>query len=553
MGRFVAGWVGLVALGGCVPLPPMPYVLDATGERCYLPWRIDADGDGVGSERGPRAYELSDCQDPGPGFVLVDEGVDCNDADPNVHPFAPDACDGVDWNCDGEDSVDDPRRVRRYQDRDRDGYGVGPARRVCPRQLGFADLEGDCDDGTPAVHPGAADVPCDAVDQDCDGVLATAAVVVGTEGFDSVQAAVDAGDGGGVEVAVCRDRVLDAPIRWSAGTLRLHAHPMASAPIRVSAPPGQPLLEPDHPDAHVALEHLDIVGASALSNRPLRGAKLVSVGWANGEPGASPFWASVSERALLHNVTLTGLSAYPGPAIVGPLRRLDLVGQVAGELGPWPLIHGTEVARADLRVQADVLGSSEALMRLDGEDLEVNVTQFLDPDPSIPLLDVRGRSVSIRAAVPADATGPSFRPLGRVVARGRVLVEAFGPWGQTVAPDRSAGPWVHLDAAGDATLLLSSGTWRLPEGGEHPLAAIDAGARSSLVVGPITFAAGPGEALFAITGRPWLSFTDVDVRPADASTADPPPLVRWVDRDQSWTPTGSIERATCRDGLEGCR
>lgn len=52
--------------------------------------------------------------------------------------------------------------VRGVRDHDRDGAS---------RWLGG----GDCDDGDPARHPGAADVPGDGIDQDCDG--ADAAVV----------------------------------------------------------------------------------------------------------------------------------------------------------------------------------------------------------------------------------------------------------------------------------------------------------------------------------------------------------------------------------------
>ena len=48
---------------------------------------------------------------------------------------------------------------------------------------GWTVEDGDCDDADPAVHPGATDSPCNAVDSDCDGVGgdAAAAVVDGVE------------------------------------------------------------------------------------------------------------------------------------------------------------------------------------------------------------------------------------------------------------------------------------------------------------------------------------------------------------------------------------
>ena len=76
---------------------------------------------------------------------------DCDDDDDTVPPTADELCDGVDNDCDGDLPVDEA-------DLDGDHYLT-------------CDLETpDCDDSQVSVHP-TADEVCDGLDSDCDGDL----------------------------------------------------------------------------------------------------------------------------------------------------------------------------------------------------------------------------------------------------------------------------------------------------------------------------------------------------------------------------------------------
>ncbi len=74
---------------------------------------------------------------------------DCDDNNPAVHPGVTDGINSYDDDCDG--TVDEDGYAA---DRDGDGYSV---------------YGGDCDDADATSHPGAADIPDDFIDQDCNG------------------------------------------------------------------------------------------------------------------------------------------------------------------------------------------------------------------------------------------------------------------------------------------------------------------------------------------------------------------------------------------------
>jgi hypothetical protein len=107
----------------------------------------DVDGDG---------YEDIECG-----------GTDCDDNDPTVHPGADEICgDGIDQDCDGQDTP-----CGCSTDLDGDGY-------IAEAECGGVDC---CDAGSEAslgcspataadIHPGAAEICEDGIDQDCDGI-----------------------------------------------------------------------------------------------------------------------------------------------------------------------------------------------------------------------------------------------------------------------------------------------------------------------------------------------------------------------------------------------
>lgn len=130
----------------------------------------DLDHDGYGG----RDFAI-DCAPP-PGYV--DNGRDCNDENVNIHPGAPEQCNGGDDDCDGLDD-DDVVTQDYYPDHDGDGFPLMNAQQrlntcnpppgyVSPRDAnGDGVFDGDCDDDDPNVYPGASDLCGDGKVNDC--------------------------------------------------------------------------------------------------------------------------------------------------------------------------------------------------------------------------------------------------------------------------------------------------------------------------------------------------------------------------------------------------
>jgi hypothetical protein len=138
-------------------------------------WYSDADGDGFGDPSQSRyacsqpAGYVSNATDNCPGIANPDQLDTDHDGKGNV-------CDEDDDN-DGILDADDCQPLdpavsanTYYRDADGDGYGaLNAGILACSAPAGYVAQSGDCDDVNASVHPGAAEVCNNGIDDNCDG------------------------------------------------------------------------------------------------------------------------------------------------------------------------------------------------------------------------------------------------------------------------------------------------------------------------------------------------------------------------------------------------
>ncbi|MCB9678991.1 MAG: putative metal-binding motif-containing protein [Alphaproteobacteria bacterium] len=175
-----------VTVNGALDCPPISGPEDcADADDSVFPGALEVVGDGVDQNCDGVESCYTDADDDGYGddgaaLLTTTTGVDCDlesgrasvagdcdDEAADVNPGAEEVCtDAIDHDCTG-----DPGGASWYFDSDGDQYG-DPATLDASCEspgAGWVTLGGDCADTDQAIHPGAAEVPADGVDQDCDG------------------------------------------------------------------------------------------------------------------------------------------------------------------------------------------------------------------------------------------------------------------------------------------------------------------------------------------------------------------------------------------------
>ena len=130
----------------------------------------DSDGDGYGTPY----LSISLCPIYKPQNYILDDS-DCNDDNPNQYPNAPEFCNTIDDDCDGniDEGVNNDAPVNSpiwYIDSDNDGFGTNTDTVTqCTKPAGYVDNAQDCDDLSASISPLADELCTETIDENCDG------------------------------------------------------------------------------------------------------------------------------------------------------------------------------------------------------------------------------------------------------------------------------------------------------------------------------------------------------------------------------------------------
>ena len=134
----------------------------------YVNYYVDGDSDGYGAGTGTGSCTAV--------AGSVTNNTDCDDSSASVYPGAVENCanDGVDNDCDGIATADSEAidSTKYYVDLDHDGYGtaLGLGMPSCTPVANRVANNGDCNDASAAINPGAVEnCANDGTDNDCDG------------------------------------------------------------------------------------------------------------------------------------------------------------------------------------------------------------------------------------------------------------------------------------------------------------------------------------------------------------------------------------------------
>ena len=146
--------------------------------------------------------QLTDCDQDGEAGIAFG-GTDCDDTRASIAAHAHELCDGIDNDCDllvdGDDEDTFGLTATVFVDSDGDGYGTGVSTvsSSCDLAPGEAGIGGDCNDLDSLVFPGAPE-RCNGDDDDCDGQVdenaGTALAWYPDADFDAAKFAIADGD-----------------------------------------------------------------------------------------------------------------------------------------------------------------------------------------------------------------------------------------------------------------------------------------------------------------------------------------------------------------------